>query len=56
MIGNFVQSAKLSIEGYAQARRSLYERFEGRLFINSALTPRMVSYRGVEQLYENQTL
>ena len=46
MIGNSVQSAKSSSGGNAQARRSLHERFEGRLSINSALTPKMVSYRG----------
>ena len=46
MTGNPLQSPKLSTRGNAQARHSLHERFEGRLSINSALPPKMVSYRG----------
>ena len=46
MTDNLLKPAKLSTRGDTQERRSLHERFEGRLSFNSALTPKMVSYRG----------
>ena len=46
MTSNSRQSDRSSTRGSVKERRSLHERFEGRLSINSALTPKMVSYRG----------
>ena len=40
------QLARFPVGGQVQERRSLYERFKDRLSVNTALTPKMVSYRG----------
>lgn len=46
MIGHTVQPAKSATCGSNQERRSLYERFMGKLSINPDLTPKLVSYQG----------
>ena len=38
--------ARFPVGGQVQERRSLHERFKDRLSVNTALTPKMVSYRG----------
>ena len=46
MTGISALPAKSFIGGTFQNRRALHERFKGRISINTALTPTMVSYRG----------
>ena len=46
MAGNSLRAKRSSTLENNLERRALHERFEDRLSVNSALTPKMVSYRG----------
>ena len=46
ILGDLALLAHSSNDGSVQERRSLHERFVGRLSVNPLITPRMVSFRG----------